>query len=79
MFAVFGRNKTSVAATSMEIPANARPPYSVPLFWVINPTTYGPTNPPRFPKELIKAMPLAADNPVKNSLGIAQKGLRELQ
>src|SRR5207247_8802602 len=77
--ASFGSSSTSVAATSMEIPANARPPYRVPVFCVMKPTKDGPKNPPRFPAELIKAIPLAAENPVKNSLGIAQKGLRELQ
>jgi len=45
----------------------------------MNPTMDGPKNPPRFPTELMNAIPLAADNPVKNSLGIAQKGLSELQ
>ena len=63
----------------METPANARPPYSVPVFCVMNPTMDGPKNPPRFPTELMNAIPLAAENPDKNSLGIAQKGLRELQ
>ena len=63
----------------MEVPANASPPLRLPVFWPINPTTVDPANPPRFPTELIKAMPLAAENPVKDSLGNAQKGLRELQ
>jgi hypothetical protein len=63
----------------MHIPANARPPRRLPVFWPINPTTAVPANPPRFPVALINAMPLAAENPVKNSLGNAQKGLRELQ
>src|SRR6266436_5799860 len=63
----------------MDTPANARPPSRLPVFWPINPTTADPVNPPRFTTELIKAMPLAAENPAKNSPGIDQKGLRELQ
>jgi len=76
---IFGSNTTSIAPTSMETPAKARPPYSVPVFCVMKPTMDGPKNPPRFPTELMNAIPLAAENPDKNSLGIAQKGLRELQ
>lgn len=76
---IFGSSNTSVAATSMETPAKARPPYNAPVFAVMNPTIDGPKNPPRFPTELMIAIPLAAENPDKNSLGIAQKGLRELQ
>src|SRR5947207_1584984 len=34
---------------------------------------YGPTSPPRFPKELIKAIPEAAAYPVRNSLGKEKK------
>src|SRR5438874_11856047 len=60
----------------MDTPANPSPPYKLPVFWLINPTTDGPKNPPRFPTELMTAIPLAAENPVRNSLGIAQKGQR---
>jgi hypothetical protein len=35
---------------------------------------YGPTKPPRLPTQFTNAMPAAAENPVKNSLGNAQKG-----
>src|ERR1017187_3799900 len=37
-----------------------------------------PTNPPKFPIEAIKAMPEAAENPVRNSLGSDQKGPKKL-
>jgi hypothetical protein len=37
-------------------------------------TEYGPRKPPRFPIELITAMPTAADASVRNSAGSAQKG-----
>src|SRR5262249_5471792 len=74
-----GSSNASNAATSMEHPAKARPPCSVPVFSVMNPTMDGPKNPPRFPTELMNAIPLAAENPVKNSLGMAQNRLSELQ
>ena len=38
------------------------------------PTRVGPTNPPRFPTELISAMPPAAAVPLKNVVERAQKG-----
>src|SRR2546425_1713119 len=38
------------------------------------PTRYGPRNPPRFPIELIKAIPAAAPVPVRKSDDIAQNG-----
>src|SRR5580704_3450656 len=40
---------------------------------------YGPASPLRFPKQLIKAIPAAAENPVRNSLGSAQKGPHRLK
>src|SRR5216684_4505291 len=45
----------------------------------MNPTTKGPTKPPRFPTELIKAKPVATAEPERNSLGMAQKGARKPQ
>lgn len=78
-FAALGRSITNITVASSEIPANARPPYRVPVFCVMNPTMEGPKNPPRFPTELMIAIPLAAENPVRNSLGMAQNGLNELQ
>src|ERR1700693_156796 len=45
----------------------------------MNPTTEGPTKPPRFPTELIKAKPAATAEPERNSLGMAQKGARKPQ
>ena len=72
--ACLGTSKTSVADTNKESPATARPPYKLPVLSLIAPIAYGPTNPPRLAMELIKAMPEAAEYPVRNSLGIAQKG-----
>jgi hypothetical protein len=45
----------------------------------MNPTVEGPTNPPRFPTELIKAKQVATAEPERNALGMAQKGARKLQ
>src|ERR1700688_4899295 len=45
----------------------------------MNPTTEGPTKPPRFPTELIKAKPVATAEPERNSLGMAHKGARKPQ
>src|SRR5450755_3611713 len=41
--------------------------------------TDGPTKPPRFPTELIKAMPAAAENPERNLPGIEKNGPKKLQ
>ena len=57
-----------------ETPTPAKPELIFPVLAAIAPIAYGPANAPRFPTELIKAMPAAAENPVRNSLGIAQKG-----
>ncbi len=67
-----------MADTSTETPAKARPPYKLPVLWRIKPTAYGPTNPPRMPTEVINAMPEAAENPVRNSLGNDHKGPSKL-
>src|SRR5439155_4383893 len=40
----------------------------------IQPITYGPTNPPRFPTALINAMPPAAPVPRRNAVGSGQNG-----
>jgi hypothetical protein len=39
---------------------------------------YAPANWPRFPTELINAIPAAAENPVRDWLGNAQKGPKKL-
>src|SRR5580765_1169091 len=36
--------------------------------------TYGPTNPPRLPAELINAIAAAAAGPLRNAVGSAQNG-----
>src|SRR3984893_14232796 len=45
----------------------------------MTPPAKGPTNPPRFPTEFIKANPVAIAEPERNPLGIAQKGDRKPQ
>src|SRR5262245_47713341 len=40
------------------------------------PTRYGPRNPPRFPTELIRAIPAAAPAPLRTRDDIAQNGPR---
>ena len=44
-----------------------------PLTWRSHPMTLGPTNPPRLPIELMRAMPAAAAVPPRKIGGIAQK------
>lgn len=65
----FGRSRKSVADTNKERPVTARPPCKLPVRWPIIPTMNGPTNPPRLATERINAIPTAAANPVRNSLG----------
>jgi hypothetical protein len=60
------------------IPAKTSPPRKLPVLLLIAPIAEGPTNPPRFPIELIKAIPAAAENPAKNLLGNDKKGPNRL-
>jgi hypothetical protein len=76
--AFLGNTKTSVADTNKESPATARPPYKLPVLLLIAPIAEGPTKPLRLAMEVINAMPEAAEYPVRNSLGIVQKGPRKL-
>src|SRR5215472_10363986 len=76
--AFLGNAKTSVADTNKESPATARPLYKLPVLSLIAPIADGPTNPLRLAMEVINAMPEAAEYPVRNSLGIVQKGPRKL-
>jgi hypothetical protein len=48
-----------------------------PVLEAMAPIAYGPANPPKLPTQLIKAIPAAAENPVRNSFGNAQKGGRK--
>src|SRR6266699_1810947 len=64
-----GNNNINVAETNNEAPATAKPPYKLPVFWLIHPVAYGPANPPRFASELTRAIPEAAANPVRKSPG----------
>ena len=50
----------------------AKPAQRFPVLVAIAPIMYGPANSPRFPKELIKAMPAATEWPVRNSQGNAK-------
>src|SRR5215471_5194595 len=76
--AFLGTSKTSIADTNKESPATAKPPYKLPLLSLIAPIANGPANPPRLAMEVINAMPEAAEYPVRNSLGIVQKGPKKL-
>src|SRR5215469_6949460 len=77
--AFFGRSKTRVADRNNGTAAMAKPAYRFPVFKAIAPIMGGPTNWLRFATELIKAMPAAAENPVRNSQGNAQKGPKKLR
>jgi len=46
---------------------------------LIAPIAKGPTRPPRFPKQLIRAIPIAAEEPARNSFGSDQKGPHKLK
>ena len=59
-----------------EMPAKTRPPWKLPVALLIAPIAYGPIKPPRFPTELMKAIPAAAEKPIKNSFGRDQMGLQ---
>jgi hypothetical protein len=48
----------------------------VPL--AATPMIDGPTKPPRFPTELMKAIPEAAEKPARNLLGIEKNGPKKL-
>jgi len=75
----FGRSNTSIAAMNTGTAARAKPTERVPDRSATKPIVKGPKKPPRFPTELMSAMPTAAEYPVRNSLGSAQKGLRQLK
>jgi hypothetical protein len=77
--AFIGSTNMSIADTSTETPAATKPPYVLPVLWLMKPKAYGPTNPPRIPTDVIRAMPEAAENPVRNSLANDQKGPWKLQ
>ena len=64
-----GKSNIRVADADKETPATARPPYKLPVFWLIQPIAYGPANPPRFATELTSAIPEAAANPARKSPG----------
>jgi len=61
---------------NQEMPAKTRPPWKLPVALLIAHIAYGPINPPRFPTELMKAIPAAAEKPAKNSFGKDQMGLQ---
>ena len=55
-------------------PSIANPALYVPVQSKKNPTSDGPTKPPRLPMELIRAIPPAAPVPLRNEAVKAQKG-----
>jgi hypothetical protein len=73
-----GRRRKSAADTKHATPATARPLYKFPVLRLIMPTAYGPAKPPRFATDVINAMPDAAANPARNSLGDAKYGPKKL-
>lgn len=75
---LFGRSKASIAETSNDKPAHAKPTLQLPVLWRINPTPYGPTNPPKLAIDVTSAIPDAAEKPVRNSLGNEKNGGRVL-
>jgi hypothetical protein len=52
----------------------SRPPRKPPFAVRKNPMMSGPKYPPRFPSELITAIPVAADNPAILEVAMAQNG-----
>src|SRR6185437_557142 len=74
----FGKSKRSTADINSENPTRIRPMDIPPDRFVSTPIVNGPTKPPRFPIELMNAIPAAADNPDRNSLGSDQNGPRKL-
>src|SRR3954469_11064275 len=50
------------------------PPRKLPVRSLTQPITHGPAKPPRFPIELMVAMPVAAAVPDRNIVGMAQRG-----
>src|SRR5512133_3875449 len=71
--ALSGRNRVSAAHMNKETADYRHPCIQAARSIVIKPTAYGPTNPPSFAIEVIRAMPDAAENPVRNSPGKAKK------
>src|SRR5579862_2558672 len=74
-----GSGLSFIRSTTSQLNAMARataskPPRNVPVAFRMMPITQGPANPPRFPTELISAMPTAAAVPLRILVGIAQKG-----
>jgi len=58
------------------MPASAKGPDTLSVLWRMKPNAYGPTNPPRLTNVVMSAIPEAAEGPVRNSLGNAQRGPR---
>src|SRR3954469_11570333 len=50
------------------------PPRKLPVRSLIQPIAHGPAKPPRFPIELMVAMPAAAAGPDRNMVGIDHRG-----
>jgi len=69
--ALLGNKSVSAAHINKEMPTTAIPGYKLPVLSWMKPTANGPANPPRLAIEVIRAMPDAAENPVRNSPGSA--------
>src|SRR5438093_13383596 len=63
----------SPPARIIEATRKAMPPANEPVAVRTYPTTYGPRNPPRLPKELMSPIEAAAADSLKNAVGSAQK------
>src|SRR4029077_5647262 len=50
------------------------PPWKLPVRSLIQPIIAGPTKPPRFPIELMVAIPAAAAEPDRNRVGMLHSG-----
>src|SRR5450432_4136115 len=78
MFVLFGSSpydrSASTPLTASSAPTASRPPRKLPVHVRTSPMVYGPRNPPRLARELINAMPAAAEVPLSISVVVAQNG-----
>src|SRR5215469_5935578 len=77
-FSLLGDMNSRVAESNREIPASMRPPRKLPVLLLIAPIAKGPTKPPMFPIELIRAIPTAAEDPARKVQGRDQNGPMKL-
>src|SRR6185369_2457211 len=60
--------------TASVSPTTSRPPLNSPVEFLSRPMMYGPKKPPRFPRELMNAIPTGASRVPSAVVGMAQKG-----